>query len=33
MTKVIILKLRGEISLVEQGTIEYVSVAYLKFIP
>ena len=30
--KVIIHKLRGEVSLLEQSTIEYVSVAYLKFI-
>ena len=29
--KVIIHKLRGEVSLVEQDTIEYVSVAYFKF--
>lgn len=30
--KVIIHKLRGEVSLVKQDTIDYVSVAYLKFI-
>ena len=29
--KVIIHKLRGEVSLLEQSTIEYVSVAYFKF--
>ena len=32
MTKAIIHKLYGEIPLVEQGTIEYISIAFLKFI-